>query len=498
MRIHIFTHCVADPTVPVGAYLACISLHRVKAFNLLFHYSVIEVLCSSFAASLRRSLLCLFPICCCVWKHYCRRLPAHRNIVTVYDVYEDRKCMYLVMELCDRVSLLDKLAEEGPLREDLARQIFVQILAAVKHCHDHHVVHRDLKPENVLFARRQQPADSGRQTWKPPTPPPLYRSCGTCQPTGGKAPPASCMGVASCCCCWMPHVDSSCEKPPFAHTLQCTLSSALCPTRHQTSKCCCTRREAEPTRCGSCSPAAVDLRSETATGRGGPDLTAPADQGSNNLCVNQVQPQNVPSRQQKGAEARGTTVADAYGRSEESQEITTNRTQQQGALQQEADPQQTCPHGERQLSGNFQRQRESALVQQRPSAERGNTREEVALWESQAVGPARPAENKAASLRNPELLAEGGATQENPPGLLAVGGRCCCCRCCGQEDAERDTRNNHLLSLHMWRRRDRQEPPTVKLIDFGAACSSARGQLRGTACGTTHYVRRTPTGGKMR
>eukprot|EP00070_Physeter_catodon_P036377 XP_028343271.1 calcium-dependent protein kinase 2-like [Physeter catodon] len=92
-----------------------------------------------------------------------RRLPAHRNIVTVYDVYEDRKSMYLVMELCDRVSLLDKLAEEGPLHEDVARQIFLQILAAVKHCHDHHVVHRDLKPENVLFARRQQPADTGRQ-----------------------------------------------------------------------------------------------------------------------------------------------------------------------------------------------------------------------------------------------------------------------------------------------------------------------------------------------
>ncbi|CBZ51406.1 putative CAM kinase, CDPK family [Neospora caninum Liverpool] len=81
-----------------------------------------------------------------------RRLPVHRNIVSVHDVYEDRDTLYVVMELCDRANLLDKIIEEGPLDEDLARKIFLQILAAVMHCHQHNVVHRDLKPENILFA----------------------------------------------------------------------------------------------------------------------------------------------------------------------------------------------------------------------------------------------------------------------------------------------------------------------------------------------------------
>ncbi|KEP64682.1 UNVERIFIED_CONTAM: CAM kinase, CDPK family [Hammondia hammondi] len=81
-----------------------------------------------------------------------RRLPVHRNIVGMRDVYEDRDTLYMVMELCDRANLLDKIVEEGPLEEDLARKIFLQILAAVMHCHQHNIVHRDLKPENILFA----------------------------------------------------------------------------------------------------------------------------------------------------------------------------------------------------------------------------------------------------------------------------------------------------------------------------------------------------------
>ncbi|PFH32526.1 CAM kinase, CDPK family [Besnoitia besnoiti] len=83
-----------------------------------------------------------------------RRLPVHRNVATLCDVYEDRDTLYMVMELCDRANLLDMIVEEGPFDEDLARTIFFQILAAVLHCHQHNVVHRDLKPENILFARQ--------------------------------------------------------------------------------------------------------------------------------------------------------------------------------------------------------------------------------------------------------------------------------------------------------------------------------------------------------
>lgn len=55
-----------------------------------------------------------------------RRLPTHRNIVSVCDVYEDRDTLYLVMELCERANLLDKIVEEGPLDEALARSTFLQ------------------------------------------------------------------------------------------------------------------------------------------------------------------------------------------------------------------------------------------------------------------------------------------------------------------------------------------------------------------------------------
>ena len=32
-----------------------------------------------------------------------------------------------------------------------AKKIFLQIVNAIKYCHDLHIVHRDLKPENIVF-----------------------------------------------------------------------------------------------------------------------------------------------------------------------------------------------------------------------------------------------------------------------------------------------------------------------------------------------------------
>lgn len=76
----------------------------------------------------------------------------HRHIVRLLAVYEDRKAVFLVMELCTGKSLLEALQESGPFAEPRAAVVMRQVFAAVCYMHDHGACHRDLKPENVIFS----------------------------------------------------------------------------------------------------------------------------------------------------------------------------------------------------------------------------------------------------------------------------------------------------------------------------------------------------------
>eukprot|EP01017_Pseudomicrothorax_dubius_P006739 TRINITY_DN11984_c0_g2_i1.p1 TRINITY_DN11984_c0_g2~~TRINITY_DN11984_c0_g2_i1.p1 ORF type:complete len:475 (+),score=68.46 TRINITY_DN11984_c0_g2_i1:61-1485(+) len=75
----------------------------------------------------------------------------HPNIVRLYETYEDERSIYNVLEYCGGGELFDLLANQGYLKEDKARDIFLQLVLAVKHCHSKNVTHRDLKPENILL-----------------------------------------------------------------------------------------------------------------------------------------------------------------------------------------------------------------------------------------------------------------------------------------------------------------------------------------------------------
>ena len=76
----------------------------------------------------------------------------HPNVVAVYDHGEDADgTPFLVMEWIEGRSLKDVVAD-GPLSEQEARRITLQLLAALEHAHEHGIVHRDIKPQNVLIA----------------------------------------------------------------------------------------------------------------------------------------------------------------------------------------------------------------------------------------------------------------------------------------------------------------------------------------------------------
>ena len=84
------------------------------------------------------------------------RATDHPNIIKLYEIYEDKIFLYLILEECLGGEFFDRLAVRAEqlnmYTEKDAARIFKQILDAVNYLHAHGVCHRDLKPENILFS----------------------------------------------------------------------------------------------------------------------------------------------------------------------------------------------------------------------------------------------------------------------------------------------------------------------------------------------------------
>mmetsp|Transcript_70997 Transcript_70997/g.141015 ORF Transcript_70997/g.141015 Transcript_70997/m.141015 type:complete len:616 (-) Transcript_70997:197-2044(-) len=84
-----------------------------------------------------------------------RRLD-HPNVIRILEVFEEKKAVHLVLELCEGGDVLERiLVSSGRLPEADIATLFVQMLYAVWHLHQNGVVHRDLKPEHFLFTQRE-------------------------------------------------------------------------------------------------------------------------------------------------------------------------------------------------------------------------------------------------------------------------------------------------------------------------------------------------------
>ena len=74
----------------------------------------------------------------------------HPNILRLFEVIEDSKKFYLIMELCSGGELLSRMTNNR-YREKEAAKLIDQIASAVAYCHEKGICHRDLKPQNILF-----------------------------------------------------------------------------------------------------------------------------------------------------------------------------------------------------------------------------------------------------------------------------------------------------------------------------------------------------------
>ncbi|XP_069576510.1 ribosomal protein S6 kinase alpha-1 isoform X1 [Brachyistius frenatus] len=79
------------------------------------------------------------------------RYGQHPNIITLKDVYDNGKQVFLVTELMRGGELLDRILKQKSFSEREASAVLHTITKTVEYLHSQGVVHRDLKPSNILY-----------------------------------------------------------------------------------------------------------------------------------------------------------------------------------------------------------------------------------------------------------------------------------------------------------------------------------------------------------
>lgn len=78
----------------------------------------------------------------------------HKNLMKLYEVYEDRNKYYFILELLHGITLYKEIAarkKKNNMPPPLIRAIVKQILEGVNYLQENDIMHRDIKPENIIM-----------------------------------------------------------------------------------------------------------------------------------------------------------------------------------------------------------------------------------------------------------------------------------------------------------------------------------------------------------
>lgn len=88
-----------------------------------------------------------------VWRYSTElmlNLPHHKSIASIIEVLEDEKKLHIVTENAPGMDLIEWLRAGKSFDEKGTREILYELLHAVAHLHEHHLIHKDVKLENVV------------------------------------------------------------------------------------------------------------------------------------------------------------------------------------------------------------------------------------------------------------------------------------------------------------------------------------------------------------
>ena len=81
----------------------------------------------------------------------------HRNIISLYEIYESTKYFYLVMDYLPNGDLIEKIIKQKRFKEEEALNIFSQLVDALYYMHKNEICHRDIRTEKILFDKNNKP-----------------------------------------------------------------------------------------------------------------------------------------------------------------------------------------------------------------------------------------------------------------------------------------------------------------------------------------------------
>lgn len=79
-----------------------------------------------------------------------------KDIVNVFDFFEENGTAYIIMEYIDGVLLKDYLDKQGVIQPEAAMRIILPIIEAVKKIHSKGIIHRDISPDNIFIANENE------------------------------------------------------------------------------------------------------------------------------------------------------------------------------------------------------------------------------------------------------------------------------------------------------------------------------------------------------
>ncbi|KAL3869232.1 hypothetical protein ACJMK2_041940 [Sinanodonta woodiana] len=75
----------------------------------------------------------------------------HKHVVEFHSYFEDEENVYIVLENCNRKSLVHMLKHRKTLTEPEVRYFMTQLVEGIKYIHRSNIIHRDLKLGNMLL-----------------------------------------------------------------------------------------------------------------------------------------------------------------------------------------------------------------------------------------------------------------------------------------------------------------------------------------------------------